>query len=83
MTEQALWDINIMMRACGIIQVEASGWSSFSNLASFIREVPLLNVGPGGLQRFRKYGELPHYLYPSDNVSEFVKAGVERCQGRG
>merc|ERR1712070_512068 len=43
-TMLALRDLHLLMHAQGIIQQSAHGWSALSNLASLLRDVPLIST---------------------------------------
>ena len=87
-TQRDLYDLHILMNACGIIQHAAIGWSAFSNVASLLRDVPLISTYvPRNSSvsdaffypdAFRQRGGAPEYWYRHSEAALFANAVRDR-----
>ena len=83
-----LRDLKYLLNSVGIVQVCPTGWSAYSNLISFLRELPLLNTSPqsdfSGVQKIiaANDGNKISNLYGMDDLDIFLrKIGCKDVNG--
>jgi hypothetical protein len=73
--ERDLYDLKLLMNSRYIIQYSPNGWSAYSNLASMLRKIPLLNCSSQSFNRldeFRKKGSNLNYWFKKDELNLFL-----------
>ena len=75
-------DLEIIMGASGIIMHSPAGWSSFSAMGAFFRNIPVLTTAqdPWRLDMFKKQGALLHRWFRCDQILDFKQSVLRRAQ---
>ena len=76
-TERDLYDLKLIMNSKCIIQYSPLGWSSYSNIASLLRKVPLMNTCGDNFSRitdFKNRGSKLDFWFNHNELVPFISS---------